>query len=110
MNPSFPALQSAKNFLIAVSIIPEGVTRMTYAAADLAGNLEQPRSVTIKIDRTRPDIAGMPVPGCTLLPAKHQMVQVASVTATDSLSGLQSLAVTASSNEPDSGTGGGDVP
>src|SRR5262249_7501639 len=35
---------------------------------------------------------------------------LASVTASDSLSGVASLTVTASSSEPDSGTGGGDVP
>jgi len=94
----------------AVSVLREGITKMTYAAADVAGNLEQPRFETIKIDITGPDVSGMSIPGCTLSPAKHQMVQVASATATDSLSGLQSLNVTASSNEPDSGTGGGDVP
>jgi hypothetical protein len=52
----------------------------------------------------------MPAPGCTLSPAKHQLVQVAVVTATDALSGVASLKVTATSNEPDSGTGGGDLP
>src|SRR5262249_8279323 len=57
----------------AVSILREGVTTMTYAAADVAGNLEQPRFLTIKIDITGPDVSGMPVPGCTLSPAKHQM-------------------------------------
>ena len=52
----------------------------------------------------------MPATGCTLSPAKHQLVQVASVTSSDSLSGLLSLSVTATSSEPDNGTGGGDVP
>jgi hypothetical protein len=35
---------------------------------------------------------------------------VANITAADSLSGVASLSVTAISNEPDSGTGGGDDP
>jgi pantoate kinase len=52
----------------------------------------------------------MPAPGCTLSPVKHQLITVAVVTATDALSGVASLNVTATSNEPDSGTGGGDVP
>jgi hypothetical protein len=93
-----------------VAIAVDGITNVVYAAADLAGNVEPYKTATIKIDRTGPDIAGMPVPGCTLSPPKHQMVQVASVTATDSLSGLATLNVTATSNEADSGTGGGDVP
>ena len=51
----------------------------------------------------------MPALGCVLSPAKHQLVQVATVTASDSLSGVAQLTVTAVSSEPDSGTGGGDV-
>jgi parallel beta-helix repeat protein len=94
---------------VAVSITVDGITNIGYSAADVAGNLEQAKSATVKIDRTSPDITGLPAPGCTLSPVKHQLVQVASVVASDSLSGVASLNVTASSNEPDSGTGGGDV-
>ena len=43
-------------------------------------------------------------------PAKRQLEQVATVTATDSLSGVSSLTVTATSNQPDSGTSNKDVP
>ena len=64
----------------------------------------------IKIDRTVPVISGMPAPNCTLSPPKHQLVQVANITASDALSGVATLTVTATSSEPDSGTGGGDVP
>jgi len=42
----------------------------------------------------------MPAPGCTLSPPKRQLVQVASVTASDSLSGVLTFNVTASSNPP----------
>ena len=49
-------------------------------------------------------------PNCTLSPPKHQLVQVATITASDALSGVATLTVTATSSEPDSGTGGGDVP
>lgn len=93
-----------------VAIVVQGITDVGYTASDLAGNTESSKSVTIKIDRSGPDIAGMPVFGCTLPSPRHQLVQVASVTATDSLSGLASLNVTATSNEADSKTGGGDVP
>jgi parallel beta-helix repeat protein len=93
-----------------VSVAAEGVTNLGYAAADTAGNLEATRNLVVQIDKTGPVIGGMPAPGCSLSPAKHQLVQVASVTASDALSGLASLTVNASSNEPDSGTGGGDLP
>jgi pantoate kinase len=45
-----------------------------------------------------------------LSPAKHQLITVANVTASDALSGVASMSVSAISNEPDSGTGGGDLP
>jgi hypothetical protein len=93
-----------------VSVAAEGITNVGYAATDVAGNVEQSKSATIKIDVSGPTISGLPAPGCIVSPAKHQLVQVASVVGEDSLSGLASLNVTASSNEPDSGTGGGDVP
>jgi parallel beta-helix repeat protein len=93
-----------------IAISAEGVTTINYAATDNAGNVESTKSLTVKIDKTSPLISGMPAPGCTLSPAKHQMVQVASVTGSDSLSGLASLNVSATSSEPDSGTGGGDLP
>jgi parallel beta-helix repeat protein len=93
-----------------VAVTAEGITTVNYAAVDAAVNSESTKSITVKIDETGPVISGMPAPGCTLSPPKHQLVQVASVTASDSLSGLASLTVTASSSEPDSGTGGGDVP
>jgi hypothetical protein len=93
----------------AVVITAEGITMAGYSATDNAGNVEVSKSLAVKIDKTGPVISGMPAPGCTLSPAKHQLVQAASVTASDSLSGVSSFNVTASSNEPDSGTGGGDV-
>jgi hypothetical protein len=93
-----------------VGITAEGITTMNYAAVDAAGNAEPAKPLTLKIDKTGPVISGMPAPGCTLSPPKHQLVQMTIVTASDSLSGLATLTVTASSNEPDSGTGGGDVP
>jgi hypothetical protein len=60
--------------------------------------------ITIKIDKTPPVISGMPAPGCSLWPPNHKLVQVATVTAADALSGLVpgSLKVTGASNEPSS--------
>jgi hypothetical protein len=92
-----------------VAVTAEGISNLSYGATDTAGNSEQPNALAIKIDKTGPVISGMPA-NCILAPAKHQLVQVATVTASDALSGVASLVVTATSSEPDSGTGGGDVP
>jgi hypothetical protein len=86
------------------------VTTLGYFAVDNAGNTEATKSLTVKNDQTNPVISGMPAPGCTLSPPRHQLVQVVVITAADSHSGVASLSVTAVSSEPDSGTGGGDVP
>ena len=93
-----------------VSITTEGATTVSYFAVDNAGNTEATNSLTVKLDKTPPKIMGMPASNCTLSPAKHQLVQVAVITASDAVSGVASLSVTATSNQPDSGTGGGDVP
>jgi hypothetical protein len=91
------------------SITMEGTTTVTYTAVDTAGNNESSKSLAVKVDKSLPVISGMPS-GCTLSPPKHQLVQVATITASDALSGLAALTVTATSSELDSGTGGGDVP
>ena len=83
---------------VTVTVTAEGVTTVGYAASDVAGNVEAAKSLTVKIDKTAPVISGMPAPGCSLSPPKRQLVQVASVTASDALSGVASLNVTASSN------------
>src|SRR5262249_24267830 len=92
-----------------VSIDMEGITTVTYSALDNEGNNESSKSFAVKVDKTLPVISGMPS-SCTLSPPKHQLVQVATITASDALAGLATLTVTATSSEPDSGTGGGDVP
>jgi hypothetical protein len=83
-----------------VSITAEGATTVNYAAVDAAANTETAKLLTIRMDKTPPVIAGMPAPGCNLTPPKRQLVQVATVTASDALSGLASLNVSASSNPP----------
>jgi hypothetical protein len=94
---------------VSVVITQEGTTTANYLAVDIAGNIESSKSFAVKVDKTLPVISGMPS-GCTLTPPKHQLVQVATITASDALSGLAALTVTATSSESDSGTGGGDVP
>ena len=79
-----------------------GVT-LTCSATNGAG-LTTSVPVTVKIDRTPPVISGLPVPGCTLWPPNHKLVQVAAVTAGDALSGMAAFNVTGLSSEsPDPG-------
>jgi hypothetical protein len=60
---------------------------LTCSAANGVG-LSASVSVTVKIDKTPPRISGMPSTGCILWPPNRKMVQVATVTASDALSGL----------------------
>ena len=75
-------------------------TTLTCTATNFAG-LSNSVQVTIKIDRTPPVISGMPAASCSLWPPDHKLVQVAFVTASDTLSGLDKnlFKVTGTSNE-----------
>jgi len=88
-----------------VTISAEGTTVLSYFATDSAENQETAKTLTVKIDKTPPVISGLPASGCTIWPANHKLVQVATVTATDALSGLMpgSFKVTGTSNDPVNG-------
>jgi len=77
-----------------------GVT-MSCWATNRAG-LFNSAEVVIKIDKTPPLISGMPIPSCTLWPPNHKLIRVATVAATDALSGITpgTFTVTGTSNEP----------
>jgi hypothetical protein len=92
-----------------LTISSEGSTNVDYSSIDFADNAEIWKSLRVNVDKSKPVISGMPAAGCTLTAVKHQLIQVATVSATDSVSGLARLTVSAVSSEPDSGTGGGDV-
>jgi len=85
-----------------VTISAEGMTTLTYFGTDNAGNAEQSKALTVQIDKTPPVVSGMPASGCALWPPNGRMVQVATVTAADALSGVApgSFQVTGSSSEP----------
>lgn len=75
-----------------------GVT-LTCSATNGAG-LSSSVSTTVKIDKTGPVISGLPGQSCSLWPPNNKLVQVATVSSTDALSGLSSFSVTGVSNEP----------
>jgi hypothetical protein len=45
-----------------IAITSEGITTLTFRASDKAGNVEAARSITVRIDRTAPTIAGTATP------------------------------------------------
>ena len=77
-----------------------GVTTVTYFATDAAGNEEATRTHVVKLDGGAPTLTGMPGSECSLWPPNHKMKQVAVVGAKDAVSGLASVEVTVTSNEP----------
>ena len=79
-----------------------GVT-LTCSATNAVG-LSTSIPITIKLDKTAPVISGLPASECSLWPPNHKLVQVATVTVIDALSGLVpgSLKVSGASNEPSS--------
>jgi len=82
-----------------VRVAPEGVTTVSYFATDAAGNEESARTLDVKIDGTAPVLSGLPSEQCTLWPPNHELQRVAVLRASDALSGLASLEVSATSNE-----------
>jgi sugar lactone lactonase YvrE len=91
-NPASPLVLSAQGAAVS------GVV----TATDRAGNSASFTSPVVKIDETAPVISGMPGTGCSLWPPNHKMVQVATLTAADTPSGVApgSFHVTGTSNEP----------
>lgn len=77
----------------------EGDTPVTYFSEDMAGNVETPKTTTVRIDKTAPTIAGMPHERRIWAP-NHTLVHVADITGADDRSGVADLTVTASSNVP----------
>ena len=92
-----------------VTISAEGTTTAAYFAVDNAGNQEAAKTLTVRIDKTPPSLAGLPASGCSLWPPDHRLVQVGSISAADGGSGVGGFTLDATSNEPESGTGDGDI-
>jgi hypothetical protein len=84
----------------AFGISAPGVTEVTYAATDAAGNEEAARTLAVRLDFDAPAVHGLPSAGCSLWPPNHSLHQVAVVSAADAVSGVGSLEVTATSSEP----------
>jgi hypothetical protein len=87
-----------------VTIRAEGTTTISFFATDNAGNEESAQTRVAHVDLTPPAVVGLPAE-CVLWPPDGRLVEVANVTASDALSGLDrtSFAISAVSNEPADG-------
>jgi endonuclease/exonuclease/phosphatase family metal-dependent hydrolase len=88
-----------------VTITAEGTTTVSYFAIDNADNAESIKTLTVRLDKTPPAIAGMPGAGCSLWPPNHKLVEVATASASDGVSGVDTFDVTGGSNEPEGNKG-----
>jgi hypothetical protein len=83
-----------------VTLTEDGAGQVAQATfTDRAGNTTT-ATYTANIDKTDPVLTGMPADDCALWPPEGQLVQVASVEGTDSVSGVGSFGLTGSSDEP----------
>jgi Tol biopolymer transport system component len=57
-----PALATAAGDTVAVPISAEGITELTFFATDFLGHVEAPQKLTLRIDKTPPQIAGSLAP------------------------------------------------
>jgi hypothetical protein len=73
---------------------------VTYWAVDRLGNTEQPHVLEVRIDRTGPDLTGLPPQPCSLWPPDRRMVGIAQVAGTDALSGVADLEIVVTADEP----------
>jgi len=92
-------------------IAAEGQTTITFFATDNADNVETPKSVIVKLDKTPPLVTCSASPNL-LWPPNHKMITInTSVSVVDSLSGSDGFRlISVASNEQDTGLGSGDFP
>ena len=89
----------------------DGSHTVAYRSVDRQDNVEEPKAVSFKIDRTAPQVTCTVTP-TSLWPPNHKLVAAtAQVSVGDATSGPAGFSLTeVVSSEPDSGTGPEDVP
>lgn len=94
-----------------VLIEQEGINVFEYYSVDAAGNKEERKAMTVKLDKTAPELH-VSLDKDLLWPPNHKMVTVtATVYAKDAVSQIDHVILaSAESNEPDDGLGDGDTP
>ena len=86
----------------------EGILTVDYRSTDLAGNTEATKSLTVKLDKTDPELlitVDKPVIG----PPNHRLVPIqVTINTADKASGISKIELTGiTSNEPDNANGDG---
>ena len=90
-------------------ISAEGVNqKVSGACQDLAGNTASATLTGINIDKTAPTISGMPAAGCVFTET-GKLIQIATVSGSDALSGLASLNVLVTSSQTSDDVGEPDI-
>jgi mannose/cellobiose epimerase-like protein (N-acyl-D-glucosamine 2-epimerase family) len=82
------------------ALTADGEYDITYSAVDELGNTEEPQTLQVRLDRTAPSLSGLPTAPCVIWPPNERMVHVADVEGNDTLSGVDQVLVTGTSNEP----------
>ncbi|MFI2857732.1 alginate lyase family protein [Paenibacillus sp. JSM ZJ436] len=91
-----------------ISFESEGVHILQYWSVDHAGNQEDVKTTLIRIDKTAPTLE-IVLSKKVLWPPNHRMLPVkATISAQDSLSDVNVVLQSITSNEPDDGLGDGD--
>jgi hypothetical protein len=76
-----------------MALSTDGIHTITYYAVDVAGNVESPKSLTVKIDQTPPSVTVAAVPDRIKPNDKLQPVLITG-TATDATSQIDTIAIT----------------
>ena len=94
-----------------VPVTTEGKHTITYWSVDGEGNAEAPHTATVQIDKTAPSL-NVNLDKTALWPPNHKLIAVnASVSSSDTLSGIASVVLTSiTSSEADQGLGSEDLP
>ena len=88
---------------LTLSFTEEGDYAVTYAAVDRNGNTEPARTLHVRVDLTAPSVSGLPRVPCRIWPPNERMVLVADVAGADALSGVASVDVVVTVDEPADG-------
>ena len=93
-----------------INVSNEGINKVQYRSIDNAGNVEETKSIEVKIDKTAPTL-NVSFDQSVITDRNHQLVPIkALVKADDNLSGVASYElVSIVSNQPDNGKGDGNT-
>ncbi|WHY91670.1 hypothetical protein QNK12_29420 [Neobacillus cucumis] len=93
-----------------ITISNEGINKVQYRSIDNAGNIEETKSVAVKIDKKAPTL-NVSFDQSVIADKNHQLVPISAlVKAEDHLSGIASYQlVSIVSNQPDNGKGDGNT-